>query len=110
VILPRRPDLNADLGTDDATVGVRCPDHPVPLALCRVVGPLAVTSANRHGFPPAASAAEVARVFGSGVELILAGGSCTLAPSTVVDCTGEEPRLLRAGQLSWFEIEVAAAQ
>src|ERR1700730_15622570 len=51
LVLPRRPDLNADLGQDDATVGVRCPAHPVPLALCRVVGPLATTSANRHGQP-----------------------------------------------------------
>ncbi len=48
IVLPRRPDLNADLGTDDATIGIRCPRHPVPLALCRAVGPLATTSANRH--------------------------------------------------------------
>src|ERR1700694_910322 len=44
LVLPRRPDLNADLGTDDATVGVRCPAHPVPRALCHAVGPLATTS------------------------------------------------------------------
>jgi tRNA threonylcarbamoyl adenosine modification protein (Sua5/YciO/YrdC/YwlC family) len=49
LILPRREDLNADLGEDDATIGIRCPAHPVPIALCQAVGPMATTSANRHG-------------------------------------------------------------
>ena len=109
IVLPRRPDLNADLGEDDATVGVRCPAHPVPLALCRVVGPLATTSANRHGDPPAATAAELVASFGPAVELVLDAGPCTGAPSTVVDCTGETPRLLRAGRLDWAELAAAAS-
>jgi L-threonylcarbamoyladenylate synthase len=109
LVLPRRPDLNADLGQDDATVGVRCPAHPVPRALCQVVGPLATTSANRHGEPPATTAAQLAGVFGAGVELILDAGPCVGAPSTVVDCTGQQPRLLREGRLPWLEIEAAAA-
>jgi tRNA threonylcarbamoyl adenosine modification protein (Sua5/YciO/YrdC/YwlC family) len=109
LVLPRRPDLNADLGQDDATVGVRCPAHPVPLALCRVVGPLATTSANRHGQPPVATAAELVRAFGPTVELVLDAGPCTGAPSTVVDCTGEEPRLLRPGRLDWAELVAAAS-
>src|SRR2546421_10163392 len=49
LVLPRRPDLEADLGDDEATVGVRCPDHPVPVTLCGRHGPLATTSANLHG-------------------------------------------------------------
>jgi L-threonylcarbamoyladenylate synthase len=109
LVLPRRPDLNADLGQDDATVGVRCPAHPVPLALCLAVGPLATTSANRHGESPATTAAQVAGAFGSGVELVLDGGPCAGQPSTVVDCTGEQPRLLRQGRLAWFDVESAAA-
>jgi L-threonylcarbamoyladenylate synthase len=109
LVLPRRPDLNADLGVDDETVGVRCPAHPVPRALCRAVGPLATTSANRHGEPPATTAAELAGVFGSGVELILDGGVCAGTPSTVVDCTGEQPRLLREGRLAWLEVSATAA-
>ncbi len=108
LVLPRRPDLNADLGQDDATVGVRCPAHPVPLALCRVVGPLATTSANRHGQPPVVSAAELHQAFGGAVELILDAGPCAGAPSTVVDCTGGLPRLLRAGRLPWTDVEATA--
>jgi tRNA threonylcarbamoyl adenosine modification protein (Sua5/YciO/YrdC/YwlC family) len=107
LVLPRRPDLNADLGEDDATIGVRCPAHPVPLALCREVGPLATTSANHHGEPPASTAAELASALG-GVELILDAGPCTGRPSTVVDCTGVEPRLLREGRLLWAEITETA--
>jgi tRNA A37 threonylcarbamoyladenosine synthetase subunit TsaC/SUA5/YrdC len=102
-VLPRRPDLNADLGEDDATIGVRCPGHPVPLALCREAGPLATTSANYHGQPPVTTAADLAAAL-TGVELILDAGPCTGRPSTVVDCTGLEPRLLREGRLSWSEI------
>jgi L-threonylcarbamoyladenylate synthase len=108
LVLPRRVDLNADLGEDDETVGVRCPDHPVPRALCRAVGPLATTSANRHGEPPATTAAQVAAAFGLGVELILDAGPCVGMPSTVVDCTGAKPRLLREGSLPWPDVEAAA--
>ena len=108
LVLPRRPDLNADLGQDDATVGVRCPDHPVPLALCRDVGPLATTSANRHGEPSLTTARDVATAFGSAVQLVLDAGTCAGAPSTVVDCTGEAPRLLREGRLSWAEVAAVA--
>jgi len=107
LVLPRRPDLNADLGEDDATVGVRCPAHSIPLALCGEVGPMATTSANRHGQPACTSAAEIEAIFGEGVDIVLDGGICAGAPSTVVDCTGAEPRLLRAGRLSWPEVLAA---
>jgi L-threonylcarbamoyladenylate synthase len=109
VVLPRRPDLNADLGDDDATVGIRCPAHPVPRALCEKVGPLATTSANRHGSAPATTATELAAAMGAGVDLILDAGVCDGTPSTVVDCTGEEPRLLREGRLPWPELAATAA-
>jgi tRNA threonylcarbamoyl adenosine modification protein (Sua5/YciO/YrdC/YwlC family) len=109
LVLPRRPDLEADLGDDEATVGVRCPDHPVPLALCRRHGPLATTSANLHGEPTMATAAEVGGAFGDSVEVVLDGGPCTGLPSTVADCTGEEPKCLRRGRIPWAEIEAALA-
>ena len=108
VVLPRRPDLVADLGADEATVGVRCPAHPVPLALCRDHGPIATTSANLHGEPTAASAAEVAATFGDAVAVVLDGGLCVGAPSTVVDCTGREPRLLREGRIPWPDVVATA--
>lgn len=108
VVLPRRPDLNADLGMDDETIGIRCPDHPVPRALCRQVGPLATTSANRHGDPPATTAAGVVDSLGLAVDIVLDAGRCAGEPSTVVDCTGAEPRLLREGRLAWSEVLAAA--
>jgi L-threonylcarbamoyladenylate synthase len=109
IVLPRRPDLNADLGTDDATIGMRCADHPVPLALCNAVGPLATTSANRHGEDPATTAAELAAALGAAVTVVLDGGACAGTASTVVDCTGVDPRLLREGGVSWSEIQAVAA-
>jgi len=107
LVVPRRPDLVADLGEEDATIGLRCADHPVPLALCRMFGPIAVTSANRHGDPPATSAEEVVAAFGPSVELVLDAGPCRGEASTVVDCTGMEPHLLRAGALSWERIRAS---
>ena len=110
IVLPRRADLAADLGEDDATIGLRCPDHPVPLALCRQFGPYATTSANRHGQPPVTDPEHLARDL-PGVELVLDAGPCCGEPSTVVDATGETPKLLRAGTIAWERImEVAAAR
>jgi tRNA threonylcarbamoyl adenosine modification protein (Sua5/YciO/YrdC/YwlC family) len=104
VVVPRSPELDADIGADDATIGVRCPGHPVPLALCRASGPLATTSANLHGRPPLSTAAEVLEVFGDAVAVVLDGGTCSGAPSTVVDCTGVDVKLLREGRIRWAEV------
>lgn len=108
LVLPRRAGLVADLGSDDATIGVRCPAHPVPLALCGRAGPLATTSANRHGQPEMTTAGEVASAFETSVPLVLDAGPCRGAPSTVVDCTGESPRCLRPGGVSWEEVVAVA--
>lgn len=104
LVLQRRPGLAADLGDDQATVGVRCPRHPVPLALCARAGPLATTSANLHGQPPSETADEVAHVFGDAVAVVLDAGPARGSPSTVVDCTGAEPRVLREGRIPWAEL------
>jgi len=109
LVLPAREGLEADLGDDDLTVGVRSPDHPVPQALCAAAGPLATTSANRHGDPPLVSAAEVAEAFGDAVPVVLDSGICTGAPSTVVDCTGPDLKLLREGRVPWAEVLAWAA-
>jgi L-threonylcarbamoyladenylate synthase len=109
LVLPRRPDLQADLGADEATVGVRCPAHPVPLALCRAHGPIATTSANLHGEPTVTTAAELAALFGEAVAVVLDAGPCEGAPSTVVDCTGAEPKLLREGRIPWAAVAATAA-
>jgi len=105
LVLPMLPALPGIL-SPTPTIGVRIPDHARARALLRAVGPLAATSANLTGDPPALTAEQVERSIGSQVQLILDGGS---APggisSTVVDCSGEEPLLLREGPLSWEEIK-----
>lgn len=108
IVVPRRPGLAADLGEDDATIGLRCPAHPVPLALCREFGPYATTSANRHGSPPMVEAAQFVGAL-VGVELVLDAGPCDGEPSSVVDATGEIPKLLRAGAVDWERIMEAVA-
>ncbi len=107
IVLPSRPDLGADLGEDEATVGVRCPGHPVPRALAARAGPLATTSANLHGQPTLVTAEEVATAFARTVPVVLDGGTCHGSPSTVVDCTGQEPKLLREGRVAWAELRDA---
>ena len=102
IVVARRPNLGLHLGGDDETVGLRCPAHPVPLALCRAGGAMATTSANAHGGTPATTAAEVARL--PGVALVLDAGPCPARPSTVVACTAPRPALLREGTIPWADI------
>ena len=108
IVLPRRPEVDADLGDEDETIGVRCPGHPVPRALCDKAGPIATTSANRHGEAPLTTAAALAEQI-AGVALVLDAGVCSGEPSMVVDSTGDVPKLLRAGAIAWERI-LAVAQ
>jgi len=101
IVLPRRTDLvDVDLGGDGSTIGLRCPDHRLVRELCRRVGPLATTSANLHGEPTPQTAAGVAAALDGAVSLVLDGGTCEGAPSTVVaiDATGA-PSILREGRI-----------
>jgi tRNA threonylcarbamoyl adenosine modification protein (Sua5/YciO/YrdC/YwlC family) len=110
LVLRRAPGATFDLGgADDATIGVRVPDHDVPRHLAHAVGPLATTSANRHGQPTPETAAEAADALGEGVAAVVDGGRCAGAPSTVVDCTGRAPRILREGRIPAGDIAAALA-
>jgi len=89
-----------------ATIGVRIPDHPVALRLLNAAGPLAVTSANLSGQSNALSAGEVLDQLGRKIPIILDGGICPGGrPSTVVDCTGAEPYILRQGPISLEQLK-----
>ncbi len=91
---------DAEARWGEPTVGVRCPDHDLVRALAARVGPVATTSANRHGEPtPADAAAAAASLLGE-VALVLDGGTCEGRPSTVVDATGDEPAVLRLGAIA----------
>jgi L-threonylcarbamoyladenylate synthase len=92
--------LPADLTAGAATIGVRLPDHDCPRTLARDLGPLPVTSANLSGRPDALNAAGVMTQLGDRIDLVLDGGPARGGvPSTVVDCTGEAPRVLRPGAI-----------
>ena len=109
LVLPRRSGIDLDLGGDPTTIGLRCPANSLLRELLRSTGPLAVTSANRHGEAPLCTADEVREHFGPGVTAVLDGGRCDGRPSTVVSLTGADARCLREGALSFAEIAAAAA-
>jgi L-threonylcarbamoyladenylate synthase len=101
IVLPHAPSLAWDLGTTRGTVMLRMPLHPVALELLRETGPLAQSSANVSGQPPATTAQEARDQLGDAVEVYLDGGVCASGVgSTIVDLTGETPRLRREGAVS----------
>ena len=95
-----------DLGETNGTVALRMPQDDIALGLLAEVGPMAVTSANVFGQPPAKTILEAATQLGSAVSVYLDGGPSTggLA-STILDCTGEAPVILRAGAVSVGQIQ-----
>lgn len=104
LVLPQNPDEPLDLGDDELTIGVRMPAHSFCLALCEEVGPLAATPAGVQGETVFTTADQVAEAFGEWVPLVLDGGVCAGEAATVVDATGQEPRLLREGPVSWDDV------
>jgi L-threonylcarbamoyladenylate synthase len=102
VVVPQRPDvpLPATLTGGLPTIGLRAPDHAAPRALAQALGPLPVTSANVSGLPEASDAEAIVEQFGDAVDLVLdAGPAHGGPPSTVVDCTGGRPVILRVGAI-----------
>ena len=105
LIVRAAPSLAWDLGETRGTVAVRMPLHPVALAVLAETGPLAVSSANRSGQPPAADAAEAERQLGTAVAVYLdAGSTGDAVPSTIVDLTGDRPQLRRWGAVPVEEL------
>jgi L-threonylcarbamoyladenylate synthase len=90
----------------EATVAVRIPAHPIPIALIEGLGtPIIGTSANLSGHPSPLTAEEVHSQLGNKVDLIIDGGRCPGQESTIVDVTGGTPVIRRAGAISREEIE-----
>ena len=90
-----------DLGETKGTVAIRMPLHAVALDLLKETGPLAVSSANISGSPPAITAADAESQLGDAVSVYLDGGPCPgEIASTIVDVTGPVPRLLRKGAVT----------
>ena len=107
LVVSRRAELPAQLSALP-TIGVRMPDHPFALNLLHASGPLATTSANRSGMDNPKTAADVLVQLGGRIELVLDGGTCPGGvPSTVVDCTIPDVRVLREGAISAEDIRAA---
>ncbi|MDO5060427.1 MAG: L-threonylcarbamoyladenylate synthase [Actinomycetaceae bacterium] len=104
LILPTGEGVKYDLGDLPDTIAVRMPDHPVALQILEKTGPLAVTSANLTGEPPATDCAQAVAYFGNQVALYFDGGATAgNIPSTIVSCV-DEVKILRLGKLSEAEI------
>ncbi|MBV8965005.1 MAG: threonylcarbamoyl-AMP synthase [Mycobacteriaceae bacterium] len=105
IVVHQAPSLQWDLGEGRGTVMVRMPLHPVAIEVLREVGPMAVSSANISGRPPAVTAHDAHRQLGELVEVYLdAGPSQQQAASTIVDLTTGPARILREGPVSATDI------
>jgi tRNA threonylcarbamoyl adenosine modification protein (Sua5/YciO/YrdC/YwlC family) len=101
LVVEHAPSLAWDLGDAEGTVAVRLPDDDLARDLLRRTGPLAVSSANRSGRPAATTAQEAIEQLGEHAAVVLDDGPrASSAASTIVDCTGTVPRVLRVGAIT----------
>ncbi|GHJ59923.1 threonylcarbamoyl-AMP synthase [Nocardioides sp. OK12] len=105
IVCHQQTSLQWDLGDTRGTVAVRMPDHEVTRELLERTGPLAVSSANRTGLPAATDADAAEEMLGEHVDVIVDAGPSPRGddgaqPSTIVDVTGPQGRVLRVGALS----------
>jgi len=104
LVVPARPGLPEPLLGGASSLAVRVPGRGLPRRLALGAGPLISTSANRSGEPAPVTCREAVASVGSFVDLALDGGPGKDLPSTLVDLTGPEPRLLRAGVVAWHDV------
>jgi L-threonylcarbamoyladenylate synthase len=102
IVLPSRSEAGG-------TVAGRAPDHPVALAILEALGePIASSSANRAGAPPPSDAESVMNGLGEDLDLVLDGGPSRLAkPSTILDLSGVEPKILRPGAIVEADLQLS---
>jgi L-threonylcarbamoyladenylate synthase len=104
IVVPKHLSLPDSVSATN-TVGVRVPDHVVARSVLRAAGPMAVTSANLSGQPSPSTAQEVFAQLNGRIALILDGGKTPGGvPSTLVDCTGSQPIVVRQGPISLNQI------
>ncbi|MDQ1483124.1 MAG: L-threonylcarbamoyladenylate synthase [Actinomycetota bacterium] len=112
LVLHSQGSLLWDLGETNGTVALRMPQNDAALQLLTEVGPMAVTSANITGQPPATTILDAATQLGSAVSVYLDAGPSTgaqsspgLVASTILDCTRDSPAILRIGAISAEQIQ-----
>ena len=106
LILKRQPDVSDLITGGQDTVGLRVPAHPLAQALLKTFGSgLAAPSANRFGRISPTTAAHVRDELGPAVAMVLDGGPCPVGiESTIVDLSGDAPRILRPGRISAAQV------
>lgn len=107
LVLKRHPNVPDAVTGGQDTVAIRVPSHPVAQALLRAFnGGIAAPSANRFGRVSSTTAAHVREEFGDTVACVLDGGATDVGiESTIVDCSGAAPTLLRPGMITPQQIE-----
>lgn len=101
IVVPEAPSLPWNLGDTRGTVLLRMPNQPLALELLQRTGPMAVSSANISGNPPALNAANAKQQFGDAVGIYLDGGDAQVGePSTIVDISGPQAVVLREAAIS----------
>jgi L-threonylcarbamoyladenylate synthase len=101
IVVPLKPPRHPAIPRHGDTIMLRVPAHPLTRELLAQTGPLATTSANRHGEPPATTAAEAGQL---PVDAVLDGGPAAGRASTIIDCSVMPPRVLRAGPIGADEL------
>jgi len=106
IVLPKADSVSDIVTGGLKTIAVRIADHPIPIAIVRGLGvPIVGTSANLSGSPSALTAEEVRAQLGDRVDMIIDGGRCPGGrESTIIDLTGDTPRILRKGPISLEEL------
>ena len=114
LVVPAADDVPRFVTGGQDTVGLRCPAHPVALALIDAVGPVAAPSANRFGQVSPTRASDVLADIGDRLgphDLVLDGGDCPVGvESTILDCTRPSPRVLRWGAVELSDVEAVTGQ
>jgi L-threonylcarbamoyladenylate synthase len=106
LVFQAQSSLMWDLGETNGTVALRMPQDDIALEVLAEVGPMAVTSANQSGHPAATTITDAAAQLGAAVAVYLdAGRRADNVPSTIVDCTGERPEVLREGAISRAQLD-----
>ena len=104
LVLPRRAGVDLRLGEPTHTIGLRVPDHELVRAIAERVGPIATTSANRHGAPTPATATAAAASLVEPPDLVVDGGRLEATASTVIDATQTPWAVLREGAIGGAEV------
>jgi L-threonylcarbamoyladenylate synthase len=108
LVMEKHPGI-PEIVSATGTVGVRMPDHPLASMLLRAAGPMAVTSANLSDQPGPCTARDVLAQLDGRIDLVIDGGSTPGGvASTVVDCSGNGWKILRAGPILREEIQAVA--